>query len=761
MLISSDINVSNFWRLVSAVGWCTFPSIWILFTWSLKNPNQKITDLKIRTLIYVPSIIFFISNLIYSPSEVLVKEYYGWIDIYPATSIGGFYTLYILIFLITGLVLIFLGGKNSKKNRIKMQMKIIFGSVLISIILGVITDFISPIIGVRIFPTAAITTAIGLGGIWYAISKHRMLLITTELVSEYIFKAVNVPIFILGEDFLVKDCNEASLEVTGYSHKDLEGKALGVLIKDRNFAIDYLMEQNNINNIEVNLQRKNDNPIACDLSWTIIYDEYKDILGFVILSHDISERKKIEEFQKNYSLELENKIAERTSKLQEANIILKNEIRDRLVAEEKLLHFAYYDPLTNLPNRKKIMEIFNALIANRNEKFAVFFLDLDNFKNINDNFGHQAGDYILKSVAIRLDNVTGPNDTISRIGGDEFIIIVRDFKCTENLEKIAKAIGTSLRASITYNENDLFLGASIGISIFPENGTDADTLIKNADLAMYASKKNGGYGYKFYNKSMNNKTIDKLTMKIKFNNALLNNEFITYYQPLLDLKSMKVLKFEALIRWKQRDKIIPPMEFIPIAKSIGELINIDNWMLKNACIQCKKWQNLGEKDFIVSVNISYNQLRQENFVELVKSILKEISLSASSLNLEITEDEAMEDQELIISILTELKALGIKISLDDFGTGYSSLSYVNMLPIDTIKIDRSLVLNLENDSKSILIIKSIIGMAHSLNINVVAEGIETEEQFNMLKEIQCDLIQGYLIGKPMDAEEFQEKFINV
>lgn len=761
MLISPDINVANLWRLVSAAGWCAFPSIWIFFAWSLENPNSKMTDLKIKTLIYAPSIIFFISNILYSPSEVLVKEYYGWIDIYPATSIGRIYTLYILIFLITGLVLIFLGGKNSKKNRIKMQMKIIFRSVLISIIIGVITDFISPIIGVKIFPTAAITTAIGFGGVWYAISKHRMLLITTELVSEYIFKGVNEPIFILGEDFLVKDCNEASLQVTGYSHKDLEGKALGVLINDRNFSIDYLMERNNINNIEVDLQRKNDNPIVCDLSGTVIYDEYKDILGVVVLLHDVSERKKIEKMQKNYSLELENKIAERTSKLEEANIILKNEVRERIVAEEKLVHFAYYDPLTDLPNRKKIMEIFDALTANKNEKFAVFFLDLDNFKNINDNFGHQAGDYILKSVAIMLNNFVGPNDTISRIGGDEFIIIVRDFKCTEEVEKIGTAIGTLLRVPITYNENDLFVGASIGISIFPEHGTDVDTLIKNADLAMYESKESGGYSYKIYNKSMNNKAIDKLSMKIKLNNAILNNEFVTYFQPLVDLKSMKVLKSEALIRWKQGDKIIQPIEFIPISKNIGELINIDNWMLKNACMQCKKWQDLGEKDFSVSVNISYKQLKQENFVELIESILKEISLSASSLNLEITEDEAMEDPELIINILTELKALGIKISLDDFGTGYSSLSYVNMLPIDTIKIDRSLVLNLENDGKSILIIKSIIGMAHSLNIKVVAEGIETEEQFNMLKEIQCDLIQGYLIGKPMEAEEFQEAFINV
>jgi EAL domain-containing protein (putative c-di-GMP-specific phosphodiesterase class I) len=241
---------------------------------------------------------------------------------------------------------------------------------------------------------------------------------------------------------------------------------------------------------------------------------------------------------------------------------------------------------------------------------------------------------------------------------------------------------------------------------------------------------------------------------------MLNNEFITYYQPIIDLKSMNVLNSEALIRWKQGNKIIPPVEFITIAKNIGELVAIDNWMLENACIQCKRWHELGAKDFSISLNTSYTQLKQPNFPQLVENILDAHSLSSQYLNLEITEDEAMEDPESIINILCQLKNLGVKISLDDFGTGYSSLSYVNRLPIDTIKIDRSLIINLEEGSKNILIVKSIIRMAHSLNIKVVAEGIETEEQFNILNELQCDLIQGYLIGSPMDASNFNKNFIN-
>ena len=434
-----------------------------------------------------------------------------------------------------------------------------------------------------------------------------------------------------------------------------------------------------------------------------------------------------------------------------------------LTKNKELEEISTTDSLTGLSNRKKMLQNISTLLEDKNEKFAVFFIDLDNFKNINDNLGHHAGDTILKAVAVRLNGIIRSSDTISRVGGDEFIIILKHLKLSANVEKIvtdiATAIGTTLRTAFTYNGNTMFLGASIGISIFPEHGTDVDTLINNADLAMYKVKHNGGYGYNIYSSSMNNKSIDKLRMKTKLNNAMSNNEFITYYQPIIDLKSMKISSAEALIRWKQGDTIIPPAEFIPIAKSIGEMVAIDNWMIENACIQCKKWQVLGAKKFSVSVNTSYKQLKQVNFVELVINILKSNSLSPKYLNLEITEDDTLEEPELIISILTKLKVLGIKISLDDFGTGYSSLNYVNMLPIDTIKIDKSLVMGLESGSKNIFIIKSIIVMAHSLNIKVVTEGIETETQFHILKELGCDSIQGYLIGKPMTTSDFEEKFI--
>ena len=448
-----------------------------------------------------------------------------------------------------------------------------------------------------------------------------------------------------------------------------------------------------------------------------------------------------------------------TLKLDKLNLKLKNENTKILLAEDQLRHCVYYDALTDVFNRKKMLEDINLLINYKNEEFAILLIDLDKFKSVNNIYGHQSGDNILKTVTMRLKNIIKSTDIIYRTSGDEFIVIIRGLNSSSNATEIAEKFIKVLSDSFIYNNNLIYIGASIGISLFPKHGTDVDTLIKNADLAMYEAKSRGGHGYILYNNIINNNNIHKLEMEKDLRNAVEKNEFITYYQPIIDLKSMKVLSAESLIRWKREEMIIQPIEFIPTAKKIGIMVEIDNWMLYNACAQCKRWQELGLEDFSISVNTSYKQLIQLDFVQLVMNILHEQLLEPRYLNLEITEDEAMEDMDLIIKILLELKSYGIKISTDDYGTGYSSIRWINSLPIDAIKIDRSLIINLDKNSKSIVIIKSIIAAANSLNIKVVAEGIETEKEFVTLKELHCDYIQGYLIGKPMSASDFQHYFI--
>lgn len=749
MLNVSDVNSAFYWRSISAFGYCFFIGYWLNFTMLLYRPSAKKNNVLINLLTYIPSTIFWVGNLLSSRSESLSLEYYGWIDMSPANINQFMYNTWCLVVYIVGSIALFLEYKTSTNNREKKQIKIILVTSILGFSMGITSDVIFPIFNINLFPFGVIFVAIGMFGSYYAINKHRMMITAPKLIPEYIFNTVNEPIFILSKDFTIQNCNNISLNIIGFTHEEISNKQFTTFIKYKDFDFNSIMEKGYVKNIEIELKKRYGDFISCELSGTVIYDEYNDILGIIILLHDISERKKISEIEKNY-----------TSKLEETNKILKNEIKDRIKAEEKMHYFVYYDALTGLPNRKKVLEDINTLIKNENEIFAVLFIDLDGFKSINDNFGHQVGDSVLKTVAIRLKKVIGTNDVVSRIGGDEFIIILGKISSKLYIEEIADKIQKTLKKPIIHNDNNLFVGASIGVSIFPEHGINSDSLIKNADIAMYEVKKNGGYGYAIYSSKMSDKVIDKLKMKLKLHEAMLNNEFITYYQPIMDLKSMKVSNAEGLIRWKQGDRIVPPMEFIPIAKNVGEILTLDNWMIENSCTQCKVWHHLGLKNFHVSVNTSYTQLKQPDFISFVENTLETISLPAECLTLEITEDEAMEAPEIIIDILNKLKNIGIQISLDDFGTGYSSFSYINRLPIDKLKIDRSLIMNLQDDYKNIMIVKAIIMMAHSLDIKIVAEGIETEEQLNTLKELNCDYIQGYLIGKPMDAIEFEKKFIH-
>ncbi|GAA0062448.1 EAL domain-containing protein [Clostridium sp. CTA-1] len=439
--------------------------------------------------------------------------------------------------------------------------------------------------------------------------------------------------------------------------------------------------------------------------------------------------------------------------------LLLTDITENKKDKEKILGLAYYDSLTGLSNRKKIIETINKTIKNyRNKRFAVLFIDLDHFKSINDTLGHDVGDYVLEKVSARFKMLIGPNHKIGRLGGDEFII-VQIINSISDAEKLAGKICTTLNHPIKYKEDDLFIGASIGISVYPEDGKDTSTLMKNADAAMYAAKKNGGYKYEVYSRSMNERALDDLILENRLRRALEKNELLVYFQPIYHLKTSKIIAVESLVRWKFDNKIISPNQFIPLAKNIGEIANIDNWVLNKACSQCHLWERQNNNALYVSANISFKQMKDKNFVDNVLNILKTTKLPPSYLCLEITEDEAMEDVDLSIRTLEALKKHGIKISLDDFGTGYSSLSYVTKLPIDNIKIDKSIIKNIHKDNKSLQIVKSIILMSKSLDINIIAEGVEIIDQLEILQELDCDSIQGFYISEPLPIKNFESKFI--
>jgi len=422
------------------------------------------------------------------------------------------------------------------------------------------------------------------------------------------------------------------------------------------------------------------------------------------------------------------------------------------------LELANRDGLTGLPNRKMIMENMNATIDKRKKyggKFAILFIDLDNFKRVNDSLGHYVGDILIQKVGARFKNTISSAELLSRIGGDEFIILQDNISSAGEAESLALRIKNVLKESFVYMDNELYTTASIGISIYPDDGENISSLMKNSDIAMYEAKKNGGNCYRVYSGNMNKAGLTNLILESNLYKSLEKKEMVLYYQAITHVENRIIIGFEALIRWNHDDNIIPPSDFIPMAENNGYIIELGKWVIREACRQCSEWNNAGMKVY-VTVNITFKQLEQPDFVDIVRNALKDVNMDPKYLVLEITENAAMQNVDLTIKTLNKIKQLGVSIALDDFGTGYSSLSYVNRLPVDILKIDRSLIINIAEGTQNIEIVKAIIAMAQSLDIKVVVEGVEDIEQFIILKELNSYAIQGYLVSKPIPAKDIKK-----
>lgn len=431
------------------------------------------------------------------------------------------------------------------------------------------------------------------------------------------------------------------------------------------------------------------------------------------------------------------------------------DITERKKAEEIIERMAYYDFLTDLPNRRFFEQKVNEAIEQTNLKddsFAVMFLDLDRFKNINDTMGHAIGDQLLVAVGERLKNVVRKGDIVGRHGGDEFVILLHSIKVAE-VEKVAKRVISGLTESFLLNKSEVFVSTSIGISIYPEDGTDYNTLISHADSAMFYAKENRGNDYHFFTEDLHSELVEKTMLEIALRKAADENQFELHYQPQIDLKSGALTGVEALIRWHHPTKgMISPGHFIPIAEENGLIISIGQWVLETACLQAKKWQNNGLPPVQMSVNVSIHQFKQSFFVEQVKEVLTKTGLHPKYLNLEITESMTSDEHNCRATI-RQLRQTGISVSIDDFGTGYSSLSYLSKFPITHLKIDQAFVQELSKSNRAI--IKTIISLARNLDISVIAEGVETEEQADFLKELHCDEVQGYFYSKPLPRKQIE------
>ncbi|MEK7248337.1 MAG: EAL domain-containing protein, partial [Chloroflexota bacterium] len=432
------------------------------------------------------------------------------------------------------------------------------------------------------------------------------------------------------------------------------------------------------------------------------------------------------------------------------------DITERKQAEEQIRHLAYYDALTGLPNRASFTDSLTLAVAQARRKrqaLTVMFLDIDSFKLVNDTMGHAMGDELLRVAAKRLTGLMREGDTVARAGGDEFTLLLPDGAGVAEATGIAERILEALRRPWQLDGHEFHLTASIGIAIYPDDGTDAIALLRNADTAMYRAKDQGRDNFKLFTEDMNTKIVERVALESDLRRGLERGEFVVYYQPQVKIDSGQVAGVEALVRWQHPERgLVFPMEFIPLAEETGLIQPLGEWVLRAACAQARAWQVAGLPAMRMGANISSRQFQLPDLPDIVARVLEETGLDAEYLQLEITEGVAMQATEFTVAMLRELKTMGVQISIDDFGTGHSSLAYLKHFPVDAVKIDRSFVRDLTVDPYDAAICETVITLAHSLGLGVVAEGVETKKQLAFLKARKCDEMQGYLFSEAVPPE---------
>lgn len=566
----------------------------------------------------------------------------------------------------------------------------------------------------------------------------------------------------LGKDGILSDSGFGNGDVTVDSDIVVDGRHVGTLrigatmqpVYDRLLVFGFIVILLTVAGLAVSfyllrqLQRSITGPLL-DLT---------DMMERVSTTENYSLRASIET-QDEVGL-LTSRFNEMLEKIQLHDHAMEKELQERQRAEDRLDYIAHYDPVTTLPNRHFFNVRLHQLSVQAREqgvRSALMFIDLDNFKIINDNLGHQVGDLVLKAVAARLRLMLRLTDVISRIGGDEFAILLAGLPASEHAGIVAEKISHSLAGPFQIGEHEIYAHASIGIAICPEDATDPMDLLRLADTAMYYAKENGRNTYRFFKPEMHGKAQKRMTMETGLRHALENGEFEVYYQPKYHLLRKEIIGAEALLRWNRPGVgMIGPLDFIPIAEETGLIVAIGEWVLNQACEQIAFLNTRTRTSIHIAVNLSGRQFKEENLVEQVHSAIIKAGIFPHQLELEITESTLVDTSPATLAKLEALREMGINISIDDFGTGYSSMSYLKKMPISTLKIDREFIKDLPGDTDDAAITSAIIAMARSLNLDIVAEGVETQQQVEFLRAHGCEVIQGYLISPPVPAKQFCE-----
>jgi len=547
-------------------------------------------------------------------------------------------------------------------------------------------------------------------------------------IAQQAFEHTAEGILITDASFHVLEVNQGFIQISGYQRDEILGRDTNLLrAKRRDDEKNYLEIVRTVKEEgqwagEVWGRRKDGETLPLWLSASVVVGEDGEVINYVAVFTDITLRKQ---------------------------------------AEQQLQFLANNDALTGLPNRVLLQErITNALSrAKRSIKYpniAILFIDIDRFKVVNDTLGHSIGDLLLQEVARRLVACLRSTDTVARQGGDEFVVLLEQFSDEQTISIVARKIMEILAQPVFLSDNEVFISVSIGISVSPHDGNDLHSLMKNADAAMYRAKEQGKNNFQFYAADINQHTFERLALENSLRRALERDELALYYQPKIDLKTGRIVSAEALLRWEHQDLgLILPIQFITLAEETGLIVPIGAWALAEVCRQNLAWQKAGLTPICIAVNLSSRQFDDNKLYETVTGALSCSGLDPIWLELEITESLVMRNADYTFEVLQRIRDMGVQISIDDFGTGYSSLSYLKRFPVDSLKVDRSFIRDVPHDSDDVAITQAIIAMAHSLGLKVIAEGVETEEQLHFLRELKCDLVQGYIFSEPLPADKFE------
>jgi diguanylate cyclase (GGDEF)-like protein/PAS domain S-box-containing protein len=582
-----------------------------------------------------------------------------------------------------------------------------------------IIDFL-PSFGWGLPPLGMVPVAVSLALLGRAVCRHQLVDVTAGFAAEKILETLQGAVLVCDLDDRIRVANGAACVLLGYRRAELlDLHLIDVVETPRNVgtASDTLMRGGIVRDRPMIWRRRDRSRVEVEASVSILRDERGAPAGMVFIAGDISDR-------------------------------------DRAAQIE---YQAFHDALTGLPNRTAFSDRLETRIATaglRNARLAVLFLDLDGFKLINDSLGHSAGDRVLQSLGRRLRGCVREGDLVSRFGGDEFTLLI-DITRPEDAELVAQKVLAAVAEPCVVEGERLFVTASVGVALFPEHGRDSEALVRNADASMYAAKDLGRNNYQLCGHGLSERARARLTMEAQLRKALTDNDLVLHYQPIIELSSGLVVGAEALVRWNLDGELLTPERFLPVAEQSLLIRPLGDWVLRTACAQAVLWQERFGA-FRMSVNVSAHHLAQPGIVDQVASLLQESGLQAHRLELEITEGTAMKDPERTRELLGRLRELGVRLALDDFGTGYSSHSYLQQFPLDTVKIDRSVVATLGHARGGVAIIRATLAMAQSLGLRVTAEGVETAMQLELLRELGCHCAQGFGLGLPMPAEELEK-----